>query len=590
VSESIKDSEVEFAGGLAVRGAHEVPGAAAARADLLGQHAPSRLAEQDATLWGPEAEHEASIRLGWVDTFRRSRDLLPQLRAIKEELKGLDHVVLAGMGGSSLAPEVIARTLGVGLTVLDTTDPHQVRSALADRLDRTVVVVSSKSGSTVETDSHRRTYWQAFVDAGVAEPGRRFVVVTDPGSPLEATGREMGAHVILADPNVGGRYSALTAFGLVPTALAGVNVAELLDQAEEFAKSVGREDGENPSLALGAALGAAAAAGRDKVSLVDDGTGIRGLGDWAEQLLAESTGKQGTGILPVVVETPAAPGALGDDVLTVTLGGQLGPGWPSPGVAAHLCVNGPLGAQFLAWEAATALAGRILGIDPFDQPNVTESKENTAKILSSGGAVHPAPLFVDGAVEVHGEGIGGATTLRDALAWLVGGIDPTGYLAVMAYLDRFGDASIEGVRAALAAAAGRPVTFGWGPRFLHSTGQYHKGGPANGSFLQITGAVTDDLPVPDRVYTFGGLQAAQAAGDRLALTGQGAASAGGSASAGPDAASAGGSASAGPDAASAGGSASAGRDRPLLWLHLTDRAAGAARLLAAARDLSGVSS
>jgi glucose-6-phosphate isomerase len=561
VSESIKDSEVEFAGGLAVRGAHEVPGAAAARAELLGQHAPSRLAEQDATLWGPEAEHEASIRLGWVDTFRRSRDLLPQLRAIKDELKGLNHVVLAGMGGSSLAPEVIARTLGVGLTVLDTTDPHQVRSALADRLDRTVVVVSSKSGSTVETDSHRRAYWQAFVDAGVDEPGRRFVVVTDPGSPLEATGREMGAHVILADPNVGGRYSALTAFGLVPTALAGVDVSELLDQAEEFAKSVGREDGENPALALGAALGAAAAAGRDKVSLVDDGTGIRGLGDWAEQLLAESTGKRGTGILPVVVETPAAPGALGDDVLTVTLGGQLGPGWPSPGVVAHLCVNGALGAQFLAWEAATAFAGRILGIDPFDQPNVTESKENTAKILAEhtsasaeasasaadGGTERPTPLFVDGVVEVHGEQAGGATTLRDALAGVVGNIDPTGYLAVMAYLDRFGDAPVEGVRASLATAAGRPVTFGWGPRFLHSTGQYHKGGPPNGSFLQITGAVTDDLPVPGRPYTFGGLQAAQAAGDRLAL---------------------------------------AGRGRPLLWLHLTDRTAGAAQLLAAAADLA----
>jgi len=543
----MKDSEVEFAAGLAVRGAHEVPGAAAARAELVDHDVPAHLAEQDPTLWGPDAQPEASIRLGWVDTYVRSRDLVPQLKAMRAELEGLTHVVLAGMGGSSLAPEVIAKTLGVGLTVLDTTDPHQVRAALADRLDRTVVVVSSKSGSTVETDSHRRAYWQAFLDAGVEDPGRRFVIVTDPGSPLEATGREMGAHVVLADPNVGGRYSALTAFGLVPTALAGVDVSELLDQAEEFAKSLGREDGDNPALALGTALGAAAKAGRDKVSLVDDGTGIRGLGDWAEQLIAESTGKQGTGILPVVVETPSAPGATGDDVLTVTVGGQLGPGWPSPGVAAHLCVNGPLGAQFLAWEAATALAGRILGINPFDQPNVTESKDNTKKILDSGGAQHPEPLFTDGAVEVHGENFGGATTLSDALEWFVRTIDPTGYLAVMAYLDRIGDAPVEHVRAALARAAGRPVTFGWGPRFLHSTGQYHKGGPANGSFLQITGAVTNDLPVPERPYTFGLLQAAQAAGDRLALSSRG---------------------------------------RPLLWLHLTDRKAGAAQLVEAARALA----
>jgi glucose-6-phosphate isomerase len=532
-----------------VRGAHEVPGASTARGELVEHHASSRLAEKDPTVWGPDAEPEASIRLGWVDTFNRSRELLPVLRSLRDDLRGLDHVVLAGMGGSSLAPEVIARTLGVGLTVLDTTDPHQIRAALADRLDRTVVVISSKSGSTVETDSHRRAYWQAFTDYGIAEPGRRFVVVTDPGSPLEATAREMGAHIVLADPNVGGRYSALTAFGLVPTALAGVDVAELLDQAEEFAKSLGREDGENPSLALGAALGAAAAAGRDKVSLVDDGTGIRGLGDWAEQLIAESTGKQGTGILPVVVETPGAPGATGDDVLTVTLGGQLGPGWPSPGVAAHLCVNGSLGAQFLAWEAAVALSGRVLGINPFDQPNVAESKENTSRILGSGGAPHSAPLFVEGAVEVHGDQAGGATTLRDALAWFVRGIDPTGYLAVMAYLDRIGDVGVARVRPALATATGRPVTFGWGPRFLHSTGQYHKGGPANGSFLQITGAVTDDLPVPDRPYTFGQLQAAQAGGDRQALSGRG---------------------------------------RPLLWLHLTDRIAGAAQLLAAAAELPGV--
>jgi len=482
-----------------------------------------------------------------VDTFRRGRELLPQLAELRSELSDLTHVVLAGMGGSSLAPEVIARTLAVPLTVLDTTDPHQVATALRDRLTETVVVVASKSGSTVETDSHRRAYWQAFLDAGMseAEAGRHFVIVTDPGSPLEATAREMNAALVLADPDVGGRYSALTAFGLVPTALAGVDVAELLDQAEALYATLGEEK-DNPSLALGVALGAAVVnERRDKVALIDDGTGITGLGDWAEQLIAESTGKNGIGILPVVVEAPDASGAAGEDVLTVTTGGSLGPdAVPGGGIVPHVAVNGPLGAQFLAWEYATAVAGRILGINPFDQPNVTESKENTKHILASGLPAE-SPAFTDGPVKVFGPV---AADLEDALRHLLVEIAPGGYLAIMAYLDRFGDADVARIRPALAKASrGHAVTFGWGPRFLHSTGQYHKGGPPLGSFLQITGAVHADLPVPGQSYSFGTLQAAQAAGDRQAL---------------------------------------AQRSRPLLHLHLTDRAAGVARLVAAARTLA----
>ncbi|MFB6396471.1 glucose-6-phosphate isomerase [Polymorphospora lycopeni] len=542
------DGGVEAAAGLAVYGADAVDKEAPAstRAALVADGVPGKLAAKDPTLWGPEAEEEAKIRLGWIDTFKRSRELLPQLAELRAELGDLDHVVLAGMGGSSLAPEVIARTLGRSLTVLDTTDPHQVGAALRERLDRTVVVVASKSGSTVETDSHRRAYWQAFLDAGLteAEAGRHFVVVTDPGSPLEATAAQMGAHVVLADPEVGGRYSALTAFGLVPSALAGVAVADLLDEADEFARSLAG-DTDNPGLALGAALGTAATVGRDKVALVSDGTGIEGLGDWIEQLVAESTGKSGIGILPVVVEAPESPGATGDDVLTVTTGGACPPGTvPGGGVRPHLAVNGPLGAQFLAWEYATAVAGRVLGIDPFDQPNVTESKDNTNRLLAAGLPTE-TPAFSEGAVEVYG-GTGG--TLAEVLRGLVDGVVGDGYLAVMAYLDRFGDAAAADVRPLLAAASGRPVTFGWGPRFLHSTGQYHKGGPQVGSYLQITGAVTDDLPVPGKPYSFGTLQAAQAAGDREAL---------------------------------------AGRDRPLVRLHLTDRAAGVAQLLDAVRNLRG---
>lgn len=538
----------EAAAGLAVYGADAVDKAAPAstREALVKAGVPGRLAAKDATLWGPDAEAEAKIRLGWVDTHQRSRELLAQLAELKAELADLDHVVLAGMGGSSLAPEVITRTLGRPLTVLDTTDPGQVRAALGDRLERTVVVVASKSGSTVETDSHRRAYWQAFLDAGMteAEAGRHFVIVTDPGSPLATTATEMGAFTVLADPNVGGRYSALTAFGLVPSALAGVDVAELIDQADALARSLAA-DSDNPALALGAALGAAATLARDKVALVSDGTGIDGLGDWAEQLIAESTGKAGVGILPVVVESPQSPGATGPDVLTVSYGGALAAGdVPGGGGAPDVAVNGPLGAQFLAWEYATAVAGVVLGIDPFNQPNVTESKENTNKILASGLPTEK-PSFTEGAIEVYAPQ-GAPGDLAGVLRWLLDGLGEDGYLAVMAYLDRFADADAAGVRPLLAGASGRPVTFGWGPRFLHSTGQYHKGGPQVGSYLQVTGAVAEDLDVPGKPYTFGELQAAQAAGDRQAL---------------------------------------AGRERPVLRLHLTDRAAGVAQLLDAVGQL-----
>jgi hypothetical protein len=518
-----------------IQEAIRVVSAEAVQADL-----PRRLAAKDPTLWGPDAEPEASIRLGWLDLPTSSRDLLPLLAELREAVQadGLDHVVLAGMGGSSLAPEVIARAPGVDLTVLDTTDPGQVRAAIEDRLSRTVVVISSKSGGTVETDSHRRVYERAFRDSGLSEEevGQRFIAVTDPGSPLEQAGKDDGFRaVVLADPNVGGRYSALTAFGLVPSALAGVNVATLLDDAAGLSGGLQSAD-HNPALELGLALAAAARSGRDKLVLADAHSGIVGLGDWVEQLVAESTGKNGRGMLPVVVEGPAAPGTSGDDVALVTIGGD----GLDRAVAA---VSGPLGAQFLAWEYATAVVGWALGINPFDQPNVQESKDNTRRILAAG---LPAitPTFTDGAVQVYGGAglLGGASTVAEAVRALLDAIPDRGYLAILAYLDRRADATAADLRGLLARATPRAVTFGWGPRFLHSTGQYHKGGPPVGAFLQITGAVGDDLPVPGQPYTFGLLQAAQAAGDAEAL---------------------------------------AGRGRPFLRLHLTDRAAGIGQLLEA---------
>ncbi len=533
----------DAAAGLAVRGADQVDGSAPAsvREALVARDVPARLAAKDPTLWGPGAAAGAKVSLGWLDTHRRSRELLPQLAELAEELADLDHVVLAGAAGSSLAPEVIARTLGRPLTVLDTTDPGQVRAALADRLDRTVVVVASKSGSTVETDSLRRAYWHAFLDAGMteAEAARHFVVVTDPGSPLEAVAAEMGVVTIVADPDVAGRYSALTAFGLVPAVLAGVAVADLLDEADALADALDR-DRDNPGLALGVALGAAATTGRDAVALVSDGTGVDGLGDWAGQLLAESTGRAG-GILPVVVESPDAPGATGPGVLTVSYGGALTPGGAAGAVGADVAVNGPLGAQFLTWQYATAIAAVVLGVDPFDQPDAAESKEHTARILATGPAPE-TPSFTEGAIEVYAPA-GAPDDLAGVLGWLLDGLADDGYLAVTAYLDRLGDAAVAGLRPVLAGATRRPVTFGWGPRHPHRTTQHHRGGAPVGSHLQVTGAITDDLPVPGRPYTFGELQAAQAAGARQALTGRG---------------------------------------RPVLRLHLTERAAGVAQLLAAA--------
>jgi glucose-6-phosphate isomerase len=514
-------------------------------ADAVAEGTGTRLAAGDATLWGPDAEPEASIRLGWLAATGVSRPLLPRLRQIISEMagEGLYHVVLSGMGGSSLAPEVITRSAGAGLTVLDTTDPAQVRRALGDRLGGTLVVVSSKSGGTIETDSHRRIYEQAFRDLGLTEAqiARRFVVVTDPGSPLEKIAAEAGyREVFLADETVGGRYSALTAFGLVPSALAGVAVEQLLDDADAVRPALANAV-DNPGLLLGAAMGAAALSGRNKLVLLEADGGLVGFGDWAEQLIAESTGKEGTGLLPVVVEDSDSPGwaTAGSDAL------RAGVGEP-PGAA--LTVTGPLGAQFLVWEYATAVAGKVLGINPFDQPNVTESKENTARYLELAGPQGlpiPAPLLVDDKVEIHGDAglLGSATSLPEAIDALLARVPGGGYLAVMAYLDRIGDARAAGLRPALARRLkDRQVTFGWGPRFLHSTGQFHKGGPQLGAFLQVTGVVTEDLEVPGRPWSLGTLQLAQALGDLDAL---------------------------------------AGRTRPVLRLHLTDRRAGLDQVLAA---------
>ncbi|MDQ3611092.1 MAG: glucose-6-phosphate isomerase, partial [Actinomycetota bacterium] len=290
---------------------------------MLGAAAdlPAALVAKDATLWGPEASAEAALRLGWLDAVDTGRALVPEVLALREQLaaEGVDRVVLCGMGGSSLAPEVIAGSAGADLIVLDSTAPTVVRTVLESELSRTVVVVSSKSGTTLETDSQRRALLAAFDAAGV-DGAARTVVVSDPGSELAELGRSQGyRRVFLADPTVGGRYSALTAFGLVPSGLAGVDLGGLLDDAESVQTTLATDDPDNPALVLGAVL--AGDRQRDEVVLADTGSGIVGFGAWAEQLLAESTGKQGKGVLPVPVEGTDAPDYTtpADDVVRVVL-------------------------------------------------------------------------------------------------------------------------------------------------------------------------------------------------------------------------------------------------------------------------------
>jgi glucose-6-phosphate isomerase len=287
-----------------------VSGAAAAAVDrvvpqLVSDLVASRITAQDATLWGPEAEPESSRRLGWTEAVVVSSGLVDDITALRERLhaNGVDRIVLCGMGGSSLAPEMITRTAGAPLVVLDATAPTQVIAALSESLSRTAVVVSSKSGSTAETDSQKRAFEKAFSDAGI-DPVERIIIVTDPGSPLDLAARADGYRVFNADPNVGGRYSALTAFGLVPSGLAGVDIQALLAEASAVAGRLAVDKENNPGLILGAVM-AGTRPLRDKLAIINDGSHILGFADWAEQLIAESTGKQGKGILPIVLDKEA---------------------------------------------------------------------------------------------------------------------------------------------------------------------------------------------------------------------------------------------------------------------------------------------
>jgi hypothetical protein len=418
---------------------------------------------------------------------------------------GVDHVLLAGMGGSSLFPEVVARGGAVAagaptLHVLDTTDPAAI-SRLAAELpaDRTLHVAASKSGSTLETRSHLAWAWARHPDPA------RFAVITDPGSELAALAAERGfAATFENPPEIGGRYSALSLFGLVPALLAGVDVPGLLGSASAMTDRLRASAAANPAARLAATMAAGVRSGRDKLTIVvPDDQATFGL--WLEQLIAESTGKDGTGVVPVVGEPLAGPDAYGDDRVFVALGdgthaGELAALAQAGHPVAVLPFGGELvdlGAQVLLWELATALAGALLGIQPFDQPDVAAAKAATATVLDEG------PPSVD------------PTPLDDLLAQ----VETGDYLAIQVFVDPGSPvvAAIERARVALRDRLRVATTVGLGPRFLHSTGQLHKGGPDTGVFVQVVGDDPDDVAIPGAPYGFSTLKHAQADGDLLTL-------------------------------------------------------------------------
>ncbi|HVH68991.1 MAG TPA: bifunctional transaldolase/phosoglucose isomerase [Gemmatimonadales bacterium] len=486
-------------------------------AELEQAGVPKRIWSRDPTVWKPDpATPEIGDRLGWLGVGEMMAQQVKRLAAFAEEVRSeFDRVVLLGMGGSSLAPEVLWRTFGrragyPALTVLDSTDPRAVSAvASGGAIARTLFLVSSKSGTTQETDCLFRYFWESS-----GHRGAQFVAVTDPDTALAQLAGERGFRRTFLNPkDIGGRYSALSYFGLVPAALLGIDVGELLHRAHRMAEACAAwvPARQSPAAWLGAILGEAALAGRNKATFVLS-SGIGSLGLWVEQLIAESTGKEGTGIVPVAEEPLGAPDVYGRDRLFValTLAGEASDATDAqlralttaghPVVRLTLEDRYDLGQEFFRWEFATAVAGAILRINAFDQPNVAESKQNTKDVLAHG----QPPTAPGTAAE---------------LDRLLAGVAPGDYLALMAYLPPTpeNDRRLAAARLRLRDRLKVATTLGYGPRFLHSTGQLHKGGPPVGRFVQITERVEQDVSIPGVPYTFGQLEAAQAEGDLRAL-------------------------------------------------------------------------
>ncbi len=534
----------------------------------LAEHArrndwAQRLMGRDATLWSEDAAVKATIsnRLGWLDAATHFTDQIPALEGFGEGIRvaGFRTAVVMGMGGSSLAPEVLLGTFGTAdgyldLRILDSTDPEAV-AAIVDDLDplSTLWIVASKSGTTTEPLAFLADAWArlsaALAMAGSDQgPGDFIVAITDPGNSLTSIPHhEALREVFLNPPDIGGRYSALSYVGLVPASLIGLDLDPLLASASMMLAACREPEPEqNPGLLLGLALGGLARAGRNKLTFIAD-PALASFGAWAEQLIAESTGKNGLGIVPVDREPLGGFGAYGDDRVFVSMA-LAGSADPSGGLLDQLAAAGhpvirltledpmDLGAEFVRWEVATAFAGAVLGIDPFDQPNVEEAKEGTRRVLAAASGSR-APASDAAAAAAHG---GAATGEHDVAAFgprLTGLADvddrhlaelirdglqtlrPDGYLAIQAFIasapER--DAVINRIRALVRDRLRRATTSGYGPRFLHSTGQLHKGGPPTGWFLQLTAAHPHDREIHGWPYTFGRLIDGQAEGDAGAL-------------------------------------------------------------------------
>lgn len=515
---------------------------------LEEKNAARRLQEGDAALWTDRTDQHKEIRerLGWLNLPQKSRELIPVTEALRSEVHqaGLTHALLLGMGGSSLAPEVFREVFGLverngipplDLAVLDSTDPEQVEDfARRAPVEKTLFIVSSKSGTTGEVKALFDYFWAKARQAVGERAGEHFIAITDPGTPLEKLGRERGfRRVILADPTVGGRFSALTAFGLVPSALIGLDIERLLDRAQWMADQCRDEvpAGRNPGLVLGAVLGEAALSGRDKLTVISD-TPTRSFGAWLEQLVAKSSGKDGRGIVPVDLEPQAHE--YGSDRMFVYLNSS----GESLSLAQDLREKGhpviellardlyDVGTGFFRWEYGTSIACAVLGVNTFNQPDVQDTKTRTREFIQSlkqtGTLNEGDPIWEKDGIRAYGQAFPGLETagsLRELVSAFLKQVKAGGYVAINAYLPRSEatQSALQELRKKILAQTGAATTLGFGPRFLHSTGQLHKGGPDIGVFLVITRDPAADVEIPEQGLRFGQLLRAQALGDMEAL-------------------------------------------------------------------------
>jgi glucose-6-phosphate isomerase len=500
---------------------------AAANAQLSASHAVERMWAHDYRLWKSDPT-DITNRLGWLTIIEYMKDRTEELRtfAASAKKRGIRDVVLLGMGGSSLGPEVLRASFGTSpgfprLWVLDSTVPGWVRQ-VTQAIDpaRSLFILASKSGGTIEVMSLFAHFWELVYQTRGSQAGEQFLAITDPGTGLVKLAAEHQFWRIFTNPpDIGGRYSVLSYFGLVPAALMGIDVARLLTRATAMAQACRSQlsSGENPGTDLGASMASLAQAGRNKITLIASPQ-ITTFGLWAEQLLAESTGKEGTGLIPVANEPMVSPTAYGTDRLFIYLrlkgdenrqldrhvAGLARQGHPILTLA--LQDRYDLAAEFFRWEVATALAGYLLGIHPFDQPNVQESKDNTARVLETIRSTGRLPKQA-------------SATSAQAASQLKRRCRPGAYVAILAYTTPSSrmEQAIRSLRRALVSHHHVTTTAGYGPRYLHSTGQLHKGGPTIGLFLQLVDPMIPDLSVPGKPFTFRTLAQAQAAGDIQAL-------------------------------------------------------------------------